>query len=155
MTRTQIWTRTASEPVRAGRARAPDLGGIRAAGPAPEGAQSEARDLSACPGCGLVLPVRAGPTHAYVGASPACWSLYGQLPTAFGMTAIGAIIGRLALDTYAVQHPGRPGSRSMQSVAVRSEEHTSELQSPVHLVCRLLLEKKNNHHSSPALERVT
>src|SRR5690348_17546488 len=27
-------------------------------------------------------------------------------------------------------------------VAVRSEEHTSELQSPVHLVCRLLLEKK-------------
>src|SRR5690348_18099256 len=27
--------------------------------------------------------------------------------------------------------------------ALRSEEHTSELQSPVHLVCRLLLEKKN------------
>src|SRR5438876_10428904 len=26
---------------------------------------------------------------------------------------------------------------------MRSEEHTSELQSPVHLVCRLLLEKKN------------
>src|SRR5215216_7687100 len=31
----------------------------------------------------------------------------------------------------------------------RSEEHTSELQSPDHLVCRLLLEKKkkNTHHS--------
>src|SRR5438552_3741067 len=28
----------------------------------------------------------------------------------------------------------------------RSEEHTSELQSPDHLVCRLLLEKKNKHH---------
>src|SRR5690348_17721267 len=27
---------------------------------------------------------------------------------------------------------------------LRSEEHTSELQSPVHLVCRLLLEKKKN-----------
>src|SRR5690348_17868360 len=27
------------------------------------------------------------------------------------------------------------------AVAERSEEHTSELQSPVHLVCRLLLEK--------------
>src|SRR5690348_17977212 len=27
--------------------------------------------------------------------------------------------------------------------ASQSEEHTSELQSPVHLVCRLLLEKKN------------
>src|SRR5690348_17950104 len=29
----------------------------------------------------------------------------------------------------------------------RSEEHTSELQSPVHLVCRLLLEKKKYKHS--------
>src|SRR6266487_7152112 len=29
-----------------------------------------------------------------------------------------------------------------QKVSHRSEEHTSELQSPVHLVCRLLLEKK-------------
>src|SRR5690348_17951268 len=28
------------------------------------------------------------------------------------------------------------------SITIRSEEHTSELQSPVHLVCRLLLEKK-------------
>src|SRR5438876_6002958 len=38
-------------------------------------------------------------------------------------------------------------------LGLRSEEHTSELQSPVHLVCRLLLEKKksnssrNNRHS--------
>src|SRR3989442_10640843 len=34
----------------------------------------------------------------------------------------------------------------------RSEEHTSELQSRPHLVCRLLLEKKkkrNRHHSPP------
>src|SRR5438876_5955427 len=31
----------------------------------------------------------------------------------------------------------------------RSEEHTSELQSPVHLVCRLLLEKKKNKKISP------
>src|SRR5690348_17434685 len=30
----------------------------------------------------------------------------------------------------------------------RSEEHTSELQSPVHLVCRLLLEKKKIHEST-------
>src|SRR5205807_7393282 len=31
----------------------------------------------------------------------------------------------------------------------RSEEHTSELQSPCNLVCRLLLEKKNNHRLQP------
>src|SRR5690348_17414364 len=32
--------------------------------------------------------------------------------------------------------------RNSSSPEARSEEHTSELQSPVHLVCRLLLEKK-------------
>src|SRR5262245_52847114 len=37
---------------------------------------------------------------------------------------------------YTIPAPGEPGSRS--------EEHTSELQSLRHLVCRLLLEKKNN-----------
>src|SRR3989454_7203325 len=30
----------------------------------------------------------------------------------------------------------------------RSEEHTSELQSPCNLVCRLLLEKKKKHHAA-------
>src|SRR5437879_9440361 len=34
---------------------------------------------------------------------------------------------------------------SSASVWNRSEEHTSELQSPMYLVCRLLLEKKNLH----------
>src|SRR4051794_41552810 len=33
--------------------------------------------------------------------------------------------------------------------ARRSEEHTSELQSPVHLVCRLLLEKKKDTTGGP------
>src|SRR5256885_16486241 len=45
---------------------------------------------------------------------------------------------------------GGPGSRrSSPNHAVRSEEHTSELQSPCNLVCRLLLEKKKKaiHHS--------
>src|SRR5258708_9909978 len=32
----------------------------------------------------------------------------------------------------------------------RSEEHTSELQSPDHLVCRLLLEKKKSNAAQPA-----
>src|SRR5579863_10619890 len=32
-----------------------------------------------------------------------------------------------------------------RAARLRSEEHTSELQSPVHLVCRLLLEKKKKH----------
>src|SRR2546429_5162860 len=33
--------------------------------------------------------------------------------------------------------------------ALRSEEHTSELQSRLHLVCRLLLEKKKKHMHNP------
>src|SRR5256884_2390432 len=36
-------------------------------------------------------------------------------------------------------------------VQVRSEEHTSELQSRLHLVCRLLLEKKTMTNTVPAL----
>src|SRR5258708_15230096 len=41
-------------------------------------------------------------------------------------------------------HERLPSSRpNMSTRAPRSEEHTSELQSPDHLVCRLLLEKKN------------
>src|ERR1022692_1029528 len=35
-----------------------------------------------------------------------------------------------------------------QLVKLRSEEHTSELQSPCNLVCRLLLEKKNLEHGA-------
>src|SRR5207244_13447052 len=36
----------------------------------------------------------------------------------------------------------KAGSTSINDATLRSEEHTSELQSPDHLVCRLLLEKK-------------
>src|SRR5258708_25374234 len=38
----------------------------------------------------------------------------------------------------------RKSNLAPQRLIVRSEEHTSELQSPDHLVCRLLLEKKKN-----------
>src|SRR5205807_8360223 len=38
------------------------------------------------------------------------------------------------------------GPTSGGAVEDRSEEHTSELQSPCNLVCRLLLEKKNTKH---------
>src|SRR2546429_2534676 len=41
--------------------------------------------------------------------------------------------------------PTTPLSRRGKS---RSEEHTSELQSRLHLVCRLLLEKKKKHNNS-------
>src|SRR5256885_12203798 len=37
--------------------------------------------------------------------------------------------------------------RELIAHVLRSEEHTSELQSPCNLVCRLLLEKKKNQHN--------
>src|SRR5256885_11926390 len=45
-----------------------------------------------------------------------------------------------------------PGVRHLLNVSprLRSEEHTSELQSPCNLVCRLLLEKKNLNNRSTA-----
>src|SRR5690625_6476524 len=43
-------------------------------------------------------------------------------------------------------HHGEEG----EYLTYRSEEHTSELQSRGHLVCRLLLEKKNNKTEKPA-----
>src|SRR5256885_9705238 len=40
--------------------------------------------------------------------------------------------------------PVIPATQEAEAEVVRSEEHTSELQSPCNLVCRLLLEKKKN-----------
>src|SRR3712207_7557707 len=42
------------------------------------------------------------------------------------------------------------GAHVLQSRALRSEEHTSELQSRQYLVCRLLLEKKKHPREAPS-----
>src|SRR2546422_3715016 len=49
--------------------------------------------------------------------------------------------GTTSADLAPHREPSAP-QRQRQPVAERSEEHTSELQSRLHLVCRLLLEKK-------------
>src|SRR6266478_9544674 len=49
---------------------------------------------------------------------------------------------------------GRPSTRAIPSPhSVRSEEHTSELQSQSNLVCRLLLEKKKKKKKHPLHEK--
>src|SRR2546422_7176283 len=50
------------------------------------------------------------------------------------------------LDLQIMVHPPPPRS----ALANRSEEHTSELQSRLHLVCRLLLEKKKTYIPTPS-----
>src|SRR5689334_24703235 len=49
---------------------------------------------------------------------------------------------------YLTQHMEADASLALRRYHDRSEEHTSELQSQFHLVCRLLLEKKNTAGSS-------
>src|SRR5207248_9919797 len=67
------------------------------------------------------------------GKSAFIWSLAAGsvLPPGLTLSAAGAITG-----TVSCQGP---------ALGCRSEEHTSELQSPYDLVCRLLLEKKKNN----------
>src|SRR2546422_5755252 len=45
--------------------------------------------------------------------------------------------------------------KGLEAAVARSEEHTSELQSRLHLVCRLLLEKKKKHAFLRAITRVS
>ena len=80
------------------------------------------------------------------------------LARVIGAVAVVASAAGLAAGCESTAAGGGSGSRSVNNVIeqsttgvengwVRSEEHTSELQSPSNLVCRLLLEKKNydNH----------
>src|SRR5690625_5323568 len=51
--------------------------------------------------------------------------------------------GQLGVELYGKVEGANPTGSFKDRGMVRSEEHTSELQSRGHLVCRLLLEKKN------------
>src|SRR3712207_7453540 len=61
--------------------------------------------------------------------------------TGKGLRRAHVVLGLFPQGLGALPQPllGKP------KVALRSEEHTSELQSRQYLVCRLLLEKKKNH----------
>src|SRR5690606_39851659 len=55
--------------------------------------------------------------------------------------------GQFVSVTAMTEVVGTSGARSYTWLVSRSEEHTSELQSRENLVCRLLLEKKNQRHN--------
>src|SRR5258708_29975111 len=57
---------------------------------------------------------------------------------------IAPILEELSADDHAVTLADHGAGKSYLGF-IRSEEHTSELQSPDHLVCRLLLEKKKKN----------
>src|SRR5438552_8653744 len=74
-----------------------------------------------------------------------------------GVLAAMRGLGPLNLISAGLVLAGRfaPGTWRYLLWAARSEEHTSELQSPDHLVCRLLLEKKKISTSSYQSPRVS
>jgi hypothetical protein len=74
--------------------------------------------LEPCAGCGRLYPPIEAPTHAYIGASPACWAHYGELLALEYGDARLMRWHRLTVDAYTAQHPGFPGRRSAQSVHV-------------------------------------
>src|SRR3989454_5106821 len=74
--------------------------------------------------------------------------LYAQLPQSgrsIGHAVLFAwLVGSILVSYEALAEAAKYGVPSVASWIARSEEHTSELQSPCNLVCRLLLEKKKN-----------
>src|SRR5258708_14164208 len=75
----------------------------------------------------------SGRQQHYAVPKPMPWPIMGS--TALFLMALGGVF---------VMNGRKAGYMAMAAgfLVLRSEEHTSELQSPDHLVCRLLLEKK-------------
>src|SRR5947208_9893430 len=65
-----------------------------------------------------------------------------------GHLKIGVSPESAAADLQVIASPFQADDRIYFPPHFRSEEHTSELQSPDHLVCRLLLEKKNKKNKT-------
>src|SRR5438552_11250523 len=63
--------------------------------------------------------------------------------------------GRGGRDAYEGRAVRGDGPLRQERLGCRSEEHTSELQSPDHLVCRLLLEKKKKIRSNDIYTWIT
>src|SRR5256885_11524803 len=69
--------------------------------------------------------------------------------TLFPYTTLFRSVAVVRMAAHAAQaHGVRPHLVHLGLGQVRSEEHTSELQSPCNLVCRLLLEKKKKDQSA-------
>ena len=71
-----------------------------------------------CIGCNARVPDIDGPTHAYIGASPGCWKIFGDVLSREYGEFRNPDYHRLTVDAYAVQHPGIESRRSTQSVGV-------------------------------------
>src|SRR3712207_7424934 len=77
-------------------------------------------------------------------ARPSPLGVYGRSKSEAEVRVLAALDAALIVRTGALFGPW--GDHGFLDSALRSEEHTSELQSRQYLVCRLLLEKKKYQH---------
>jgi hypothetical protein len=75
-------------------------------------------DRITCIGCRGLVPQMDGPTHPYMESSPGCWHVYGVVLSREYADPAFRVVHRLTVDSYAVQHPGRPSAQAIQSVCV-------------------------------------
>src|SRR5438876_5477750 len=81
-------------------------------------------------------------------------SLHDALPICSHQLLTQQLLGeRILPQASLIQKHGTDAGDKGREHPGRSEEHTSELQSPVHLVCRLLLEKKKKSNMSQSMPR--
>src|SRR5690625_6681020 len=73
---------------------------------------------------------------------PAIDETYRTIPEAAARGVFGKSSGGFGALHLSFSHPGHWAGKAQMQRTKRSEEHTSELQSRGHVVCRLLLEKK-------------
>jgi hypothetical protein len=65
-------------------------------------------NLRPCPGCGVLLPESGGEIHRYIGASPECWTAFGEVSEKeYGDFRCARVHG-LTVDAYC---PSTLGSR--------------------------------------------
>src|SRR5258708_22986439 len=82
------------------------------------------------------ISLYSGVFSAYLLTSTSTVAIYGKLADLFGRKPLFLF----GTAVFLIGSIASGAAKSMEQL--RSEEHTSELQSPDHLVCRLLLEKK-------------
>lgn len=78
----------------------------------------EKQAIIQCFSCGAAVPDIEGEVHEYILAAPGCWQLYGEvLAKDYGEFGYPEV-HQMTVDAYAVQHPGKPERRAIQSVTV-------------------------------------
>src|SRR5258708_18641240 len=79
---------------------------------------------------------------SYTSTGSSCAPVASDIPSSMRRPTESRTVSRISLNLFCGSNPGLNWLNIPGPLSLRSEEHTSELQSPDHLVCRLLLEKK-------------